>query len=209
VWNRTAKDILCHLWEDVCQTLPEKWCTGEWLLHHNNAPAQLALTMPEFSSIMARLLSCTHHTNPPPPPTSILWLLSSIGTQADTEGKDISWHQENSWTIADYTLRNANRGCSKFFKLLHKSVISRTKYWLETLWPCLIFSPQSECMYIFPHPSCSISETNEQGQTRNHVVWHTSIYHTALWHNPLDHNFHTHHLENLKYHTFRCNSKLL
>jgi len=66
VWNRTAKDILCHLWEDVCQTLPEKWCTGEWLLHHNNAPAQLALTMPEFSSIMARLLSCTHHTNPPP-----------------------------------------------------------------------------------------------------------------------------------------------
>lgn len=92
MWNRTVRGILWHQWEDGWQIQPEKWCTGDWLLHHDSDPSQLALSVPEFSSIMARLLSCTHHNPPHPVPCDFI---SSIGTQADTEGKDISWHQEN------------------------------------------------------------------------------------------------------------------
>ena len=109
LWNRTAKDILWHLCEDVWQTLPEKWCTGDWLLHHDNAPAQLALSVPEFSSIMAILLSCTCHTPPHIHHPMTLFLLL-----------EHNWHwREGHFMTSGKFMNNCRlhfkncRGCSK------------------------------------------------------------------------------------------------
>jgi len=40
--------VLQCLCDAVCRHCPEKWCSGNWILHHDNAPAHRAVTTNEF-----------------------------------------------------------------------------------------------------------------------------------------------------------------
>jgi len=42
------KTVLQHLCNAVRRHCPEKWRSGNWILHHDNAPAQRAVTTNEF-----------------------------------------------------------------------------------------------------------------------------------------------------------------
>jgi hypothetical protein len=42
------KTVLQHLRNAVCTHRPEKWRSGNWILHHDNAPAHRAVTTNEF-----------------------------------------------------------------------------------------------------------------------------------------------------------------
>jgi len=42
------KTVLQRLHDAVRRHRPEKWCSGNWILHHDNAPANRAVTTNEF-----------------------------------------------------------------------------------------------------------------------------------------------------------------
>jgi len=42
------KTVLQHLHDAVRRHRPEKWCSGNWILHNDNAPAHRAVTTNEF-----------------------------------------------------------------------------------------------------------------------------------------------------------------
>jgi len=42
------KTVLQHLRDTVRRHCPEKWRSGNWILHHDNAPAHRAVTTNEF-----------------------------------------------------------------------------------------------------------------------------------------------------------------
>ena len=42
------KTVLQRLHDAVRRHRPEKWCSGNWILHHNNAPAHRVVTTNEF-----------------------------------------------------------------------------------------------------------------------------------------------------------------
>jgi len=42
------KTVLQHLCDTVCRHHPEKWHSGNWILHHDHAPAHRAVTTNEF-----------------------------------------------------------------------------------------------------------------------------------------------------------------
>jgi len=42
------KTVLQRLRDAVCRHRPEKWRSGNWILHHDNAPAHRAVTTNEF-----------------------------------------------------------------------------------------------------------------------------------------------------------------
>jgi len=158
-----------------------------------------------FCFICARIQLNNGKTNvmhqPYPPTSSILWLYFFYW--------NTSWHWREGHFMTSGKFMNNCRLHFKNCKQRMQQILQATAQvcYIKNK----ILTRNSITMsHIFPTKwvQCSISETTEQSQTRNHVVWHTSIYHTALWHNPLDHKLHTHHLENLKYHRFGCNLKL-
>jgi len=52
------KTILQRLQDAVCRHCPEKWHSGNWILHHDNAPAHWAVPTNEF---LAKHISLLHH----------------------------------------------------------------------------------------------------------------------------------------------------
>jgi histone-lysine N-methyltransferase SETMAR len=46
--NKFYKTVLQCLHDTVHRHCPEKWCSGSWILHHDNAPAHRAVTSNEF-----------------------------------------------------------------------------------------------------------------------------------------------------------------
>ena len=57
------KRVLRRLRDAVCRHRPEKWRSGSWILHHDNAPAHRAVTTDEF-------LAKHNILSPPHPPYS-------------------------------------------------------------------------------------------------------------------------------------------
>ena len=57
------KTVLQRLRDAVCRHRPEKWRSGNWILHHDNAPAHRAVTTNEF-------LAKHHIPSLPQPPYS-------------------------------------------------------------------------------------------------------------------------------------------
>ena len=41
-------EVLRHLRETVCQKQPEKWWDGDWIPHHDNAPAHTSHLVQQF-----------------------------------------------------------------------------------------------------------------------------------------------------------------
>ena len=55
-------EVLWCLRESVHQKRPEKWWDGNWILHHNNAPAHTSHLLQQFLAYMAPLSCNSHHT---------------------------------------------------------------------------------------------------------------------------------------------------
>ena len=64
------------------------WATGDWQLHHNNAPANASCIM---QSVLVKH-QITHVTQSPHSPFGALWLLAFPKTKITFERKEISDH---------------------------------------------------------------------------------------------------------------------
>jgi len=75
---------LTHLQEDVQTQHPEKWCPGNWFLHHGNGPAHSAWTMQEFLANYG--MTVVTHPSHSPDPTPYVIFFSQNGSWYSREG---------------------------------------------------------------------------------------------------------------------------
>jgi len=56
-------EVLRRLRESVRRKRPEKWRDGDWILHHDNAPARTSHLVQQFLAKHAPLSCSSHHTH--------------------------------------------------------------------------------------------------------------------------------------------------
>jgi len=116
-------EVLRRLRENVRRKRPELWRSGDWFLHHDNAPAQISVCDPIFGlSGMDRRFPPTLFTGPSP----LLFLFIPDNEKITERGRDLPpcrrWKQ----------LRRRNSTSSSFSSSRDPSH-SGKKYWTSVL----------------------------------------------------------------------------
>lgn len=75
---------LTHLQDDVRTQQTEKWCPGNWFLHHDNGPAHYAWRMQEFLANDGMIV--VTHPSHSPDPSSRVYFFSQNGSWYSREG---------------------------------------------------------------------------------------------------------------------------
>jgi len=97
------------LWEFTWRKQPEKWYPGDWFLHHNTAPPHPGLNVQAFLT-SSGMTAIPHALHPTDPAHCDSFLFPSLKTQVDNEEEEMSWHEQNSWTMTGYTCTVLNMG---------------------------------------------------------------------------------------------------